>query len=78
MLMKAFFAMPFFTQTKYLTTPTQVWIWTILTVVVTPTAFGIFAYINRQTGIAKQDEEFGGAQIPLSNQPQSVSASKAS
>lgn len=59
--------MPFFTQTGYLTSPAQVWIWTVLTVVVTLIAFGTFAHIiNRQTGTAqsnrdiKQDEESGG------------------
>jgi lysylphosphatidylglycerol synthetase-like protein (DUF2156 family) len=76
--------MPFFTQTKYLTTPAQVWIWTILTVVVTLIAFGIFAYINRQTGMAKsnrnakKDEESGAESIPLSSQSQSVPAPRTS
>ena len=83
---KAFFAMPFFTQTKYLTTPSQIWIWTTLTAVVTLIAFGVFTHIiNRQTemdesnGNTKQDEEFGGAEsVPLSSLPQSVSAARVS
>ncbi|KAH6890269.1 hypothetical protein B0T10DRAFT_314938 [Thelonectria olida] len=79
----AIFAMPFFTESKYLQAPAQVWIWTILTVAVTLISFGIFAHIiRRQTrglppmGFAKQDVESGvQAGTPLSSpRPPAVAA----
>ena len=46
--------MPFFTETTYLTAPSQAWIWVILTVICTVFAFVGYLYVvnrgNRKTG----------------------------
>jgi hypothetical protein len=80
--MEAIFAMPFFNENEYLKAPTQVWIWTVLTVVFTLFAFAMFAHIiSRQTGriplmgrIRKDEESGEGQGIPLSNQSPTAAA----
>lgn len=65
--------MPFFTKTEYLSSPTQIWIWTALTFAVTLVAFVIFKrIIHLQRGSSKggrskaHDEESGETgNIPL-------------
>ncbi|TAQ87716.1 hypothetical protein B7494_g3948 [Chlorociboria aeruginascens] len=44
----AMFAMPFFSQTKYLTASSQVWIWVMLTVISTIIAFIGFNYVIKR------------------------------
>ncbi|KAI0969732.1 hypothetical protein F4678DRAFT_438028 [Xylaria arbuscula] len=77
----AIFAMPFFTDTKALKTPAQVWIWTVLSVVTTSLAFAVFYHvINHSASMVrtdtntKQDEESGsGRGFRLSNLPPGAS-----
>lgn len=40
--------MPFFTENKYLSAPSQVWIWTTVTVVCTAIAFAGYMYVVRR------------------------------
>ncbi|KAI0430425.1 hypothetical protein F5Y09DRAFT_307788 [Xylaria sp. FL1042] len=73
----AIFAMPFFTDTQALKTPTQVWIWAVLSVITTSLAFAIFYHVNNRPARVihtdngtKQGEESGsGGGIELSNLP---------
>lgn len=44
----AIFAMPFFTENKYLSSPSQVWIWIILTVICTAFAFGGYVHVVKR------------------------------
>ncbi|KAM6511818.1 hypothetical protein FALCPG4_016810 [Fusarium falciforme] len=44
----AVFAMPFFTENKYLSSPSQVWIWVILTVICTAFAFGGYIHVVKR------------------------------
>ncbi|KPM45601.1 hypothetical protein AK830_g984 [Neonectria ditissima] len=49
----AVFSMPFFTETDYLTAPSHIWIWVILTVTFTAIAFGVYGHV-----ISRQKETF--------------------
>ncbi|KAL7627065.1 hypothetical protein AAE478_003841 [Parahypoxylon ruwenzoriense] len=55
----AVFAMPFFTETEYLTAPSQVWIWVVLTFVFTVVAFGGFQYVitRKETSDDPEDDK---------------------
>ncbi|UPL00261.1 hypothetical protein LCI18_011195 [Fusarium solani-melongenae] len=44
----AVFAMPFFTENKYLSSPSQVWIWVILTAICTAFAFGGYIHVVKR------------------------------
>jgi hypothetical protein len=54
---QAIFAMPFFTQTTYLTAPSQAWIWVILTVMCTAFAFAGYLYVVDRGDIKAGDPE---------------------
>jgi len=55
---QAILSMPFFTDTEYLTGPSHVWVWIILTASFTIIAFGVFVHvINREKGVADGNED---------------------
>ncbi|RSL60678.1 hypothetical protein CEP53_005365 [Fusarium sp. AF-6] len=53
----AVFAMPFFTENKYLSSPSQVWIWVILTAVCTAFAFGGYIHLVKRGEMTLGDPE---------------------
>ncbi|CAG7566090.1 unnamed protein product [Fusarium equiseti] len=67
----AVFAMPFFTETAYLTAPSQAWIWVILTVMCTVFAFAGYLYV-----VNRGDKKAGDPEIDL-GQSSSSSAKSA-
>ena len=49
--------MPFFTQSPYLTTTSNAWLWVVLTVAFTSVAFGVFLHVtNRQNKAGAKDD----------------------
>ncbi|KAI8650859.1 hypothetical protein NCS57_01420900 [Fusarium keratoplasticum] len=53
----AVFAMPFFMENKYLSSPSQVWIWAILTVICTAFAFGGYIHVVKREESTLVDPE---------------------
>ncbi|RTE78478.1 hypothetical protein BHE90_007044 [Fusarium euwallaceae] len=53
----AVFAMPFFTENKYLSSPSQVWIWVILTAICTAFAFGGYIHLVKRGEMTLGDPE---------------------
>ncbi|KAJ4117534.1 hypothetical protein NW768_010897 [Fusarium equiseti] len=53
----AIFAMPFFTEAKYLTTPSQAWIWVVLTVICTAFAFAGYVHVVNRGDKNENDPE---------------------
>ncbi|KAJ4313587.1 hypothetical protein N0V84_009344 [Fusarium piperis] len=53
----AVFPMPFFTENKYLSSPSQVWIWVILTVICTAFAFGGYIHLVKRGEQTLSDRE---------------------
>ncbi|RMJ08928.1 hypothetical protein CDV36_011464 [Fusarium kuroshium] len=53
----AVFAMPFFTENKYLSSPSQVWIWVILTAICTAFAFGGYTHLVKRGEMTLKDPE---------------------
>jgi hypothetical protein len=45
---KALLAMPFFSSNEYLTTPTRIWVWIVLTIPSTALAFFIYRKVMRR------------------------------
>ncbi|KAL6351912.1 hypothetical protein LRP88_14724 [Fusarium phalaenopsidis] len=63
----AIFAMPFFTENKYLSSPSQVWIWVILTAIRTAFTFGGYIHLVKRGEMTLDDPEDDSATAALSD-----------
>ncbi|RSL65855.1 hypothetical protein CEP54_004078 [Fusarium duplospermum] len=73
----AVFAMPFFTENKYLSSPSQVWIWVILTAICTAFAFGGYVHLVKRGEMTLGDPEDNNDTTVLSDRTNASNAPSA-